>query len=287
MGRMGVKRLSGLDRGMPVCNGIFSIRPVHQADNKQEGVMVVDDEFKQHSDRQAAAIRQRDYDDLQDEQSGRDTGRMKRFGVAQAEAADIKRQKDADLRHQLTALEQLLQDDPDYAALYKETMDVLTSAESLADQAIDKAKAGLAGAENDLRDIQNHANRLADGTRIYKDADGTVWSEDGRILPADSLDGVVWKKDAPSREDYVKSRKAIDTAKQRILDVEAYIYTVLGPARDRFTDPDNPPSGDDIRTIQKDILDGRIALQLSQSQDSATPETAVNTAAIKLPDLGC
>lgn len=216
--------------------------------------MVADDDFKQHDDRQTAAKRQRDFDDLQNEQAGRDTGRIERFGVSQAQQADIQRKKDEKFRDQLSALERLLRDDPDYASLYQATMDLLTRAERAADLALQNARDDLNAANDALQDIQDRANQLPDGTRIYKDADGNVWTEGGRLLSPDELDGVVWKDDAPSWEDYLDGRKTVDDAWRRIKDIEDYIYNVLGPSRDKMTDPNNPPSKDDVDGIQDDII---------------------------------
>lgn len=220
----------------------------------KEGVMVADDDFKQHSDTQIAAKRQRDFDDLQLELSGQDTGRMQRFGAGNTNKRMAERKKDEQFSKQLTALQRLLENDPVYAALHSEVMDLLAKAETAADAALDQAREDLQSAEAGLQDIQEGANQLPDGTRIYKDADGQVWTEDGRLVPKEDLGGVVWKDGAASYEDYLRQKQTIEDAKARIHDIEDYLYKVLGPARGRLTDPDNPPSKDDLDRIKDDIL---------------------------------
>lgn len=237
-----------------MCNGAFSNRPVHQADNNK-GVIVADNDFKQHTDMQIATKRQQDFDDLQNEQAGRDTGRMQRFGVSQSQQAEIQRKKDEKFRDHLTALERLLRDNPAYAALHQQVMKLLNEAEHAAQRALDQAREDLCLANESLEDIQDRANQLPDGTRIYKDADGNVWTEDGRLVSQEELEGVVWKDGAPSWENYLNGKQAADDARSRIKDIEDYVYNVLGPSRDKMTDPNNPPSKDDMEDIDRKIRD--------------------------------
>lgn len=220
-----------------------------------KGVNAVDDDrnFQDNIEAMTGKRRAQDYDDLQNELAGRETGRSGRFLGNENAGAKARRKKARD-NIEMTALQILLDSDPEYAAQYTEIMDLLSRAETATDDALETAHQDLQDGQEVLDNTRDSANKLPDGTSVYRDANGNVWTEDGRRIEGDELDGIVWKDGASSYEDILKQKQTVEDIRRRIEELRRYQVDVLGKARGRMTDPDNPPSKDDLDKIQKDIL---------------------------------
>ena len=231
--------------------------------------------------------KQRDYDDLNNELADRDTGRNGRFlSKGNAETQEAERRKNHE-RVQQTALEILLQNNPEYAALYNETMDLLRQAEIQAEQFLRELKTGLSSAQEIMKETLDNADKLPDGTAVFKDTNGNVWTKDGRKVGPEEAAGIEWKSGGVSYEDYLKQKQTIEDYKRRIEDVQHYQVDILGRARDRMTDPDKPPSKDDIKGIGNGIQDGLGRVTQKDDLDSVKPEVTHQTSSnIKLPVIG-
>ena len=214
---------------------------------RQSGVGVTSDDSSRH----AAEKRQRDFDDLNAEISGLERGVAIRF-FNNPDSERNPRGKAARARNaQLSALDRMLAD-PAYKALYDQTMDQLRDAELATERALGEARADLTQAEDDMDDILDSANCLSDGTRVFRDADGNVRREDGTLVTGPALDEIVWK-DGPSYEEYLAQCAKLDNARQRVDDLTNYQVNVIGDARNRLEDPDNPPSAGELDQIGKEI----------------------------------
>jgi len=199
------------------------------------------------------AQRRRDFADLQNEQQGLETGRMARFL-----SGDVReRRKPGSERRSgerdLSRLQQLLATNAAYAAAYESTWDALDEAEG-------KAKAALAtltrkvSADNErLQLIRDTAARLPDGTRVFRDRGGTVWTEHSRLLESEAADSIVWSGVEPSYEEFQAAKDSVAETGAAIAEVERYQVDVLGHARDRLSDEDNPPDLEELETIQERI----------------------------------
>lgn len=200
--------------------------------------------------------RARDFDDLNHEMAGQDVGRMSRFlpeGDGTGRGNSKKRSQQAD--DALTRL-QLLMRDPVYAALYQGTMDIIVTAEAATERALEKALVRLREAEDALTDLQTRAAQLEDGTRIYRDEDGNFWSEDGSPVLLDEADSAEhWLPGMPGWEEFLEKRDAARSAAKDVDDIRDYQIGTLGAARDRMSDPDNPPGAEELDRIRRDVED--------------------------------
>jgi len=161
--------------------------------------------------RQAAEERRRtDFDDLQNERAGLETGRMARFLDADTREARAGRGDGSDKSGaHLSRLQQLLASNPAYAALYHETFDKLRAAEAATEAALQK-ELDLHGRLATERDAMlARAARLPDGTAVFRDANGAVWSEHGDEVTRSDLDAVLWPKDAPVYEAFRETTHAL------------------------------------------------------------------------------
>lgn len=227
----------------------------------------------------------RDMEDLNNEIAGRDVGRRARFLNADARSPEAERKKREARAFQNRLMEML--NDPIYRAKYDGVMQALSDAEQATQAAIDALSDQIEAAQTDLTDMMDNAARLPDGTRVFRDENGVVRHEDGTVVEDHLADTILWTGNEPSFEDLNAAKTRIDGLQGQLDAANGYQNDVLGPARDRITDTDNPPSEGEL----DDVLDGiqggmpkAVAAQLPQ--DTPVVENAMASAAIPLPDLG-
>ncbi|WP_299919454.1 hypothetical protein [uncultured Roseobacter sp.] len=142
-------------------------------------------------------MQRRDFDDLQNEIAGRETGRRARF-LKDGPGSEAAKKKERDTQHrELTRLAQLL-NDPVYRAKYDSVLQQLSDAEQATEAAIDKLTDQIDDAQSELNDMMNNAARLPDGTRVFRDADGVVGREDSSVVEDHLADTILWTGNEPS-----------------------------------------------------------------------------------------
>ncbi|EKE68469.1 hypothetical protein [Oceanibaculum indicum] len=243
-----------------------------------------DDEKRLEAAREAEA----ELDLFDAELSGTLSGyRGKHFPEDHARRADTHQRHADRTKAQLTALEALLASDPAYAALYNDTFDRLRGAETATEAAIAATETAVAEAQQELADTLDRASSLPDGRKAFRDpATGDVYDENGRLVEGDDLAAIVWRDDAPTWQDYQSKRQASTDARDRLDDLRRYQTDVLGRARDRLTDPDNPPTPDELNEIQENIqkqMPAHVRDHLPTSHEGPAIE---RTAAVKPLNLG-
>jgi len=227
--------------------------------------------------------KQRDFDDLQHEVSGSDNGRMKRFLGENRQSIEAKRKKQEAREAQSRLL--MLLADPVYRAKYELVHQRLDELEQAAERALSSLENKIFEAKADLKGIQDKAARLPDGTHVYRDADGVVRREDGSEVDQTMIDTIIWSGNEPSYEAYQNANSVVSELEQQYAEVTDYRTDVLGTARNRIEDQDNPPSLNDLDDILKDIESTRPASLdgLGPAEDTAVPTTSMN---LTIPDLG-
>ena len=235
-------------------------------------------------DKELAARQRRDFDDFQSEIAGRETGRRARFLPNAAHSEDAKR-KEREARAFRSHLAALLTD-PIYRAKHDAAMSALTKAETATDTALQHIEDALAEAQTRLETIQDKAARLPDGSRVYKDANNNVRRDDGSIVDPVLVDTIIWSGNEPSFENYRAAQDSIVALEQSKRDILGYQNDVLGPARDRVTDEDNPPSLEELDGIIQDIKTAmpEIVQEHVPKAGDAAPDIAASS--IMLPKLG-
>ena len=127
---------------------------------------------------------------------------------------------------------------------------MLTRAETATAEALQDAEIEVAEGEAALTALQGRADRLPDGTRVYRDADGSAFAEGGRKLTAEEFESVVWHEGAPTWEAYKAKKEAHEKVLQDREAILRYQRDVLDPARHRLSDEDNPPSLEELKAIE-------------------------------------
>lgn len=233
-----------------------------------------ENEFERLTERFARQAQ--DQDDLQNEIAGRDVGRIGRFLPEDARSAGLSGKSKQERAEALTRLQMALLSNPAYAALFRETEQALNDAQTRLDTVLERVRRAIKESEDALDDKRNHAARLEDGTRVYRDKDGSVRTEDGEIVAQALAAGVIWKGDEQTYESMQKERDRTDKLKaieQDAINGQAQI----GAMQDDLHDEDNPKTEDELNTIKEDAeaivsdLEDRMDNTLSKSLDADAP----------------
>ena len=230
---------------------------------------------------------EQDRDDLNNEMAGREVGRIKRF-LPEGHAGPAAQKRRDQEREHLSALLAMLRSSAAYAALYDQTMDALRNAEAATDAALAEARDILANANEALADLMDNANTLPDGTKVFRDQDGNVYTEDGRLIEGEALESIHWRDNAPSYEDFLARRKAVSDAQATIDAILRYQTDILGHARDRLTDENDPPTKEELEDIRRDIeeqMPPSAEAIISGEPNSDHPSLASSEHDISIPKL--
>ena len=215
--------------------------------------------------------------DLQNEIAQRDeVPRQKRF-LVNGDPENIKDQKQKNKEHfVISALEMLLRD-PEYAALYYETKDMIIRLMSMTEKAIENEKQQLNDLEENHIRLLVNSNKLSDGRLVFKNQQGQVITENKEhITDPVLLESIVWQDNAPSYEDYISSRDKIEKSQNKIDALTDYQINVLGTSKDRLENEDDPPSKEELQQIKENILNNApeaIKEQLEQESTAHTVDT--------------
>lgn len=230
-----------------------------------------DDYYSQENRNERALEKTREnFRDLQNELAGRETGRAYRFTSDEERERRTGRANARQSERTHTQL-QLLLSQPDYARDHNRVMKMLIEVEQRTQLAIDTTELGLSQNDQELDDIQSRASALPDGTRVYRDKEGNVFTEDGeQVLPPDR-DSIVWRDDNPGYEDYLRNRERDITLRDYLDRLRDYQINVLGHIRGRMTDPDNPVPKECFADFDKMITDGPEKPE-ALNQDRASPQ---------------
>ena len=193
-----------------------------------------------------------DLDDYNDEIAGRDTGRIKRF-LSQEARDHLEDGKDGKRQEKLSLLDILLMTDPVYAQLYSDVMEKIEEIDRAVNKALMLANQRIDNFETNLADIKGRAQRLGDGTLIYRSQDGAVFSDNGILVSQQEMGDVRWENSNPSWEERREAGEALDSAYRKKEEIEEYRDGTLQHAKDRMNDRDNPPDKDELQDLYDSI----------------------------------
>lgn len=247
----------------------------------------INDEFDEKARATADEHRKMEFEDLQRELMGIEGPREARFLDADLrDSRDINKRGEKDAQR-MSRLQLLLLQDPAYAALYNETFDKLRDAERAAEIALASAILTRDAAERSLQEMLDRAPRLPDGTRVFRDAQGQVWTQDGQLVDAAVADGIEWRGNEFSYEQYLAQKDTLQSAQDHIQALTHYQINVLGRVRDRMSHEKNPASKDDMESFQRD-MDGLFpAATYAHTFDKSAvePEVIHDPSSISMPKL--
>lgn len=254
--------------------------------NQEGGLDNQSNSFEEITKAQSERRRVQDFDDLHNEMSGSDVGRIPRFLSQEARALLQEKRNGKSSRH-MSALDVMLLNDPTYAQAYNDTLDFLGRAERVAEQGLSKLETQLAKAEVDLQSTLDSAAALPDGRKVFRDIDGKVWDEGQNPVDQATADKVEWRGSEPNNETYLKQKKQVQDFKASIHEVRVYQTDVLGKAREDLTDRNNPKSIDEVKAIKERIAEQAPSLFQSKIQMEEVKQTPnpTQTYSISEPEL--
>lgn len=197
--------------------------------------------------------KKQDLDDLNNEIAGRETGRIKRF-LSQEARDYIEDGKKGKKQEKLSLLDILLMTDPVYAQLYSDVMEKIEEIDKAIKKALTRIEQRIAFLEENLADIRTRAQRLDDGTLIYRSQNGAVYTDDGVPVSKSELGAVRWKTSDPSWEKRREAGEALDSTYKKKEEIEEYRDGALQHAKDRMNDRDNPPGKDELQKIRDELF---------------------------------
>lgn len=204
-----------------------------------------------NDDKEIEARRKQDFDDLQNESAGRVTGRMRRFLTREERVLEARRKEK--IRQDMRTLLQIALEDPGYLAAYDRVADALMQAQTAIDQILMGISLAISDAQQELDELEHRAAHLPDGTRVYRDANGTVRRADGSVVDDTLSDTILWSGDEPGFEEFQTTSTRLEQLEADRQDVLDYQNNIVGPAQAQMEDPDNPPSLDALNTVLKNL----------------------------------
>ena len=223
-------------------------------------------------------------DDLHNEMAGREVGRISRFLSDDARETATSSKRGGRSGEVLSALDLALMSDPAYAELYDGTFNRLRDAEAATERALMKAEEALAEARAALDMTLDRTATLEDGTRVFKDVQGNVWTEHGQMVDDATAAGIEWKGHEPAHETFVIREQAAQEAQAHIHALHGYQIR-LGEFRERLTDEDNPVTKAELKDIDRRIRDLAPPQVLTEMAISPLPAGPVQEAGFSLPNL--
>ena len=216
---------------------------------------------------------EQDRDDLNNERAGREVGRQRRFLPEGADPASMQKRRERE-RERQSRLMALLRSSTAYTALYNDTMDKLREAEGATDAALTEATGVLDRAKHAYEDGLDRASTLQDGMKVFRDGDGNIRTEDGRLIEGDALDRITWRDGAPSYEDMLARKKAVEQAQRTIESIRRQQVDV-GDIRNRMEDHEDPPSVDNMNAWNKHLDEiSREMAQVAEPDPAQQPSDA-------------
>jgi hypothetical protein len=191
-----------------------------------------------------------------------------------------------DREHQTRTLTWLLANNPAYARVHTQTFDALRNAEDAAAEALAKLEAAHAKAERGLQDMLDHAARLPDGRRVFKDQRGQVRDEHGARVSELEAASIQWRGDEPAWENFEDQRTYAGELSRGIDEMRG-VQVDLGDIREEMADKDHPPSETRVGELRGQIedLDRKTQENLSiiQKKEPVDLEISARVATATMP----
>lgn len=204
-------------------------------------------------------------------------GRAMRFGAAKSY-----NQKLADKKQQEQNEAEILRLSLAYQALFSETIQNLHDARNAVYEARLQAAAELDKAQGHLNQTVANANKTADSEAVFRSIDGHVYDRNNQTVEATVLDGIAWKADAPSWEEY-KERLADVEIKQANFDRMVGHEARLDEIQNLMDDEETPPNMEELEALNDEI--STIMQDTRREQNVGVEYTAKQPLPNSVPDL--
>ena len=218
-----------------------------------------------------------DQEDLNNERSGNNVGRISRFGLNNLNLDFVAQQK-----KDYQSLLDFLLSSAAYQEAYNQTMAALTETESLVYEKLLEASETLSGSEARLAEVLERARELPDGTKIYRGKNDNAFRADGTKVPASEMININWRKDDATVDEHRQAKQGRDVDKARFDQLSGFEIE-LSELRHKIKDTGNRPNLDELDQIKNRIT--KIHDQ-AEHHNNSDIKMAVNKLEIEnVPDL--
>lgn len=222
--------------------------------------VVMGDEFQQLEAKRQAGLREQHNADFTAELNGNENGRIGRFGLR-----DKSRQEQIRKERDKQTLSQALKISAAYAELYNSTFQLLHDTRDAVYEAQLLASAQLEQAQRLYQEALDNAATLPDGTAVFMDEDGSVYTQDGVRLEGDVLDTIFWPENPTARADFLERQSEIEAKHERFDRING-LDIRLDEIQARIEDKNNPPSMEEMKAYKVEIKGIKSeAVQMNQS----------------------
>jgi len=217
------------------------------------------------------AVRRQDFDDLQNEMAGRETGRMERF-LSPDERERIKDGKSKGERHAeaMTRLQWMLANDALYREAHKRAMTSIDDAGQAIARAIEAGERAAAKIQRDMEDYLASTPRLKDGRYVMVDEDGTYRDQNREPVSAEDAAEIEGQPKRAFRtyDEMLDRKESID---RDLTELRGWEVDV-GGMRNEATDEDSLASRERVEqmTEQADDLAER-AKEIQRGFENSSP----------------
>lgn len=156
--------------------------------------------------------------------------------------------KDRDNHRTLTWL---LANNPAYAQAHADAVKSWRDTEDAAEQALRAIEAALEQARIEQHALMERAP-LINGKRVFRDEDGSVWTQDDIRLPDDIANGIQWQGNEPTRKEFKAGQARIEDlirSGDRVRGIQVEVAD-LGA---ELNDEENPPSQERTEEIVEEF----------------------------------
>jgi len=223
------------------------------------------DDYKSYAALFRAKAAAEDMDDYNHAVSGADVGRILKHGAASGDIDPVtgkKRNSSQDAVQR--TLDWLLQNDAVYAQAWQQTSHLLSDVANEADLLLVRLHNERNALTDQIDNAIDRAATLPDGRKVFRDKDGNVVDADGNQIENDFVEGIIWRGDEPTFEEYLALTDRLARLDNAIRDVQG-IETELGDMRNDLEDQDAPPSQNELDDFKDRADEMRDRLQDIQS----------------------
>lgn len=228
-------------------------------------------------------------DDFHNEMAGRDVGRISRFIGASA-SGSVESQKRRNERSAENTSFQIMMANAAYAALFEDTQNVLTDAQSRLDGLLERVQAQIEVSEAELADKLDRAASLPDGTKVFKDRNGDVRTQDGALVAAELAATVLWRGDEPSFEEVRADADRIERLNILADDIRAG-QAEIGDMQAAMADESEVETSEELEGFKdraNEIVEGaeeRLNAEISSAPAATPTPVAMQTSKVSVPEI--
>ena len=218
-----------------------------------------------------------DQEDLNNERSGNNVGRISRFGLNKLNLDFVAQQK-----KDYQSLLDFLLSSAAYQEAYSQTMAALTETENLVYEKLLEASESLSVSEARLAEVLERARELPDGTKVFRGKNDNAFRADGTKVPASEMANINWREGDATVDEHRQAKQDRDGDKARFDQLSGFEIE-LSELRHKMKDTSSSPTLDEL-----DQIKGRITEIHDQAEqiNSSDIKMAVNKPEIEnVPDL--